>query len=136
MNPLLIFAISFLAFFAFCSKSNEQPATGLSSTWKETDYYYSIGGPVIWKKTEPGNKEVIRFEEDNVFYSSVHPEFNRYVLEEIDGQTSMARIKLFKSGTIDTTHWFLKTVTPDTIEIAFSGCIEGCGKRFVSVGVE
>ena len=132
MKPLMIFILVFL-FITGCSKSNEKETTELPSTWKETDHYYSIGGPVIWKQTEASDAEVIQFKDDRVFYSSQRPELNRYIIEESDAQTSTARLKLYEAGKKDTTYWFLKTVTPNTVEIGFSGCIEGCGKRFVSV---
>lgn len=127
----LIAGILFLV--ASCSKEEEEEAAadkkGITTSWKETDYYYSIGGPAIWKPTAAGEEETIRFKNNNVFYSSVHTEWNRYRISEPDSD-GIARLKLYTAGNRDTTYWFIKTVTPETIEIGFGGCIEGCGKRF------
>lgn len=134
MKTLLI--ICYVLLFTACSKSDEQKPSVLSSSWKETEEYYSIGGPIIWKQTPAANAEVIEFKENHVFYSSLRPNLNRYDLEEADNATEPAKLKLYEAGKTDTTYWFLKTVTRDGIEIGFSGCIEGCGKRFVRVEAE
>lgn len=122
---LIVLAVIILA---GCSKQKAEKGTLPPSAWKETDHYYSIGGPIIWKETEPTKAEIIQFKPDNVFYSSVHTKLNRYEWETIN---TAYRLKLYEAGKTDTTYWFVNTLTPDTLEIGFSGCIEGCGKRFV-----
>lgn len=129
----LIFFVMVLATVIGCDKEAVQKEQNITSAWKETDYYYSIGGPIIWKKTDADKAETIRFKKDSIFYSSAHPELNRYIIEEPQTTSAFSKLKLYTLGQRDTTHWFLKEVTPEVIEIGFSGCIEGCGKRFSRV---
>jgi hypothetical protein len=116
-----------------CNKESQQKEQNITSAWKETDYYYSIGGPIIWKQTGADKAETIRFKEDNIFYSSAHPEWNRYVIEPPQSSGAFSKLKIYGLGQTDTTFWFIKEVSPEVIEIGFSGCIEGCGKRFSRV---
>ena len=132
MKRLTIFLLVLLAVIG-CNKESEQKEQNITSAWKETDHYYSIGGPVIWKKTNADEAETIRFKKDNVFYSSVHTQLNRYLIEEPPSPGSFSRLKLYSFGRTDTTYWFIKEVTPEVIEIGFRNCIEGCGKRFSRV---
>ena len=133
MKPILVLLTGLFLIVLSCNKEQQKKETGITSAWKETDYYYSIGGPAIWKPTEDTTAEIIRFINDGIFYSSEHTLWNRYIIESPEPTSGIAPLKLYRSGTLDTTTWFLKTVTPETIEIAFGGCIEGCGKRFSRV---
>lgn len=129
----LLLAIICAIIFSACSKQTNPEEWNKPTTWKETDSYYSTGGPITWKKTETKDAEILQFKENNIFSSTVYTQFNRYKIETADATNSLARLKLYEAGKPDTTYWFLKTVTPNTIEVGHSGCIEGCGKRFLQV---
>jgi hypothetical protein len=130
MRVLHFMVVSLL--FIGCEKNGENNTGDLTSGWKETDHYYSIGGPVEWHRTESQNAEIIEFRKDSVFYSSVYTKVNRYKIETIAGSSS-AKLKLYEEGKTDTTYWFVKEVTQNNLIIGVSGCIEGCGKKFVRV---
>ena len=117
-----------------CNKDTDHQSEGLdlTSAWKETEHYFSIGGPIEWYSTEAKDAELIEFKKDNVFTSSAHTNLNRYKIEPVDGNTS-AKLKLYEAGKIDTLTWTIYNITQDSIDVAFSNCIEGCGKRFKRV---
>jgi hypothetical protein len=111
-----------------CAKDEATNSVEVTSEWKETDHYYSIGGPLIWKKTETGKQEIIRFKKNNEFYSSQYANHNRYILEPAG--VGDAKLKLYEEGKTDTLRWTVYDVTPNTMKIGFEGCIEGCWKKF------
>jgi len=121
--------LSFL--LAGCEKSGENSSDSLISKWTETDHYYSIGGPIEWHPTEASNAETIEFKNDNAFYSSLNKKLNRYHI--ITDGTTAPKLKLYEHGKTDTTYWFISQVTQNSLTISASGCIEGCGKKFVRV---
>ena len=112
-----------------CNKEGSEKPLSLASSWKETDYYYSIGGPVQWHKTEFSKEEIIQFKEENVFSSSVYKNLNRYIMEPLAANNS-ANFKLYEEGKTDTVRLIAYNITPNTMDVGFLGCIEGCGKRF------
>jgi hypothetical protein len=114
--------------FICCAKDEARPSIEMSSAWEETDHYYSIGGPLIWNKTDEDKKEIIQFKSDNEFSSSERTNLNRYNMQPIDA--GAARLKLYEEGKTDTVHWIIYDVTANTMKIGFEGCIEGCGKKF------
>ena len=130
MRVLFFMVVTLL--FVGCEKNSENNTGNITSQWKETDHYYSIGGPIEWHPTESQNAEIIEFRKDSVFYSSVYTKINRYKIETIAGSSS-AKLKLYEDSGTDTTYWFVNEVTQNNLIIGVSGCIEGCGKKFVRV---
>jgi hypothetical protein len=126
MKPTFYILLLFVALTG-CAKDERPTSIEMTSEWKETDHYYSIGGPLIWQKTETGKQEVIRFKENNEFYSSQHATLNRYIMEPTG--VGDANLKLYEEGKTDTVRWIIYDVTPNTMKIGFEGCIEGCGKK-------
>lgn len=115
---------------AGCAKDDPQTSTELATSWKETDYFASIGSNTpSWQKTETGKEEIIQFKPNNEFSSSQRINLNRYIMQPIDAAS--ANLRLYKEGGTDTLHWIINNITPNTMEISFGNCIEGCGKRFV-----
>jgi hypothetical protein len=111
-----------------CAKDETRASIERPTVWKETDHYYSIGGPLIWSKPEAGKEETIQFKTNNEFYSSQQTNLNRYTMETTG--TGNANLKLYEEGKTDTIRWIIYDVTPNTMKIGFEGCIEGCGKKF------
>ena len=127
MKFLFYILVVFLALIG-CAKNEGRPSVELPSVWKETDHYYSIGGPIIWKKAETGKEETIQFKANNEFYSSQQTNLNRYIMESTG--VGEAKLKLYEEGKTDTVRGTIYDVTPNTMKIGFEGCIEGCGKKF------
>jgi hypothetical protein len=123
-----LFYILFLLGLFGCAKDEARTSIEMSSLWKETDHYYSIGGPLIWDKTEIGKEETIQFKANNEFYSSQQANLNRYIMEPAGA--GHANLKLYEEGKTDTVRWKIYDITPNTMKIGFEGCIEGCGKKF------
>jgi hypothetical protein len=132
----IVFSILFISLaLTSCEKEGEKKTGTITSAWKETDHYFSIGGPIVWKITEPSEAETIEFKKDSVFSSSIHTNLNRYIIEPVTSSTA-AKLKLYEAGNRDTTYWLINTVTQNTLDIGFSNCIEGCGKRFSRLEVK
>ena len=123
-----LYILLLLITFIGCAKDEATNSVEVTTEWKETDHYYSIGGPLIWKKTETGKEEIIRFKKNNEFYSSQYTNLNRYILEP--ASVDDAKLKLYEEGKTDTLRWTIYDVTPNAMKIGFGGCIEGCGKKF------
>ena len=111
-----------------CSKDDPQQPQELTTSWKETDYFSGTSGTPEWHKTEAGKEEVIQFKDNNGFSSSVHINLNKYTMQAIDA--SSAQLKLYEEGKTDTLHWTMYNITPNTMDVSFGSCINGCGKRF------
>lgn len=127
MKPLFYILLLFVVLIG-CVKDESRHTVELPSVWKETDHYYSIGGPIIWKKTETGKEETIQFKANNEFYSSERTNLNRYIMEPTG--VGDAKLKLYEEGKTDTIRGTVYDITPNTMKIGFDGCIEGCGKKF------
>lgn len=128
----VIFFMVMVLLLVSCQKNQDNNTEDLTSSWKETDHYFSIGGPIQWHPTESQNAETIEFRKDSVFYSSVYTKLNGYRIEPIAGSNS-AKLKLFEQGKTDTTLWYISNLSQNSLTIGVSGCIEGCGKKFVRV---
>ena len=130
MRVLVFIVLSI--FIASCEKGSENSSGGLISKWIETDHYYSIGAPIEWHPTEVSDAEIIEFKNDNIFYSSLNNKSIRYQIIT-SGGSSTPKLKLYEEGKTDTTYWFINEVTQNSLTVGISGCIEGCGKKFIRI---
>lgn len=135
MKRHLITLAGFAAFgIVSCSKQEDDKTT--ISTWREVSTYFSPGtAELIWHPTAAADAEIIEFKQDNVFYSSAHPQLNRYLFQDASTGSSHNYLKVYRAGSRDTTTWFVKHVSENTLELGYM-CIEGCGKKFERVHEE
>ena len=114
-----------------CNKSSVVPTTlneKISGKWRHTQYYYSIGGPLIYVSKESGNQWIV-FSADGKFSSNI-PHFYNFSRYEILDSTKLK----FTITTPPGFRLFYFSLTPLANSLSLSPadfiCVEGCGDIF------
>lgn len=131
MYRSLSISLIFLIAITGCNKPEEKSkvSKGIAGDWEYTEYYYSIGGPGLWRPVTPAG-QIVAFNTDGSFHSvaSFSETFRNY--QVIDSATVKFTPASTSSGyvlmhfKIDSTEG---TLILNPIEPM---CIEGCGYKF------
>lgn len=122
------------AFMLFsCSKLSrlrEKTFTpGLTGKWNYAEYYYSVGGPLIYKPAESPNQWII-FNDDSSFTSNM-TDFDKVMRYEKMDSSKVKLIASQQQPAFRLYHYALDSIS-NTLSLSPADfiCIEGCGYKF------
>lgn len=110
-----------------CTKPYYERRKTIIGTWKQTAYYFSIGGPGEWKAADPRHPSYASFNSDSTADFSY------------DGKTSTYRFKLIDSMTMKLingqgeTQYRYSLISDDLT--LYPPCIEGCAQKYRPVSM-
>jgi hypothetical protein len=127
MKKFFILLLTTLTFCYSCNEKEPDKTSKLLGKWKLYDTYYSIGGPLIYKKVTKDSVTYLEFGTDGKL-SDTKAEYKAYTLKD--------SVTINFTKTDDSEVIYFYSIKDGLLNLSPGGtaiCIEGCGSRYKKV---
>ena len=118
--------VTLVIFTVSCKK--DSLINSLNGTWKQTEYYMSIGGPGSWKQVDKKSNYYVQINKDGTLAGNSYSDYKTYTIKD------STIVTFYKpDGTFENYYY---TITNNVLTLSPAGpiiCIEGCGNRFTKI---